>query len=75
MSHAVRRKRPVWTWPIIGLWRLVTAVANMTGILLALLLGFVLMVVGSIFCATIVGAVIGIPLFVVGFLLVIRGLY
>jgi hypothetical protein len=75
MSTVVKQRRPVWTWPIIGLWRLVTFVANLTGILLALFLGLVLMVVGSVFCATIFGAVVGIPLFVVGFLLVIRALY
>lgn len=70
-----RRKYPVWTWPVVGLWKLVTFVANLTGILLALVLGFVLMILGSILCATLIGAVIGVPVFVIGVLLVIRGLY
>ena len=76
MSQAIpRRRTPLLFWPIILLWRLVTCIANLTGILLAILLGVIFMIIGLAFCATFVGAIIGIPLFILGFLLLLRGLY
>ena len=65
----------VLSWPVVLLWRFVTFVANLTGILLALGLGIGLMMLGVLFTSTFFGAVLGIPLFVVGFLLVVRALY
>jgi len=50
-------------------------IANLTGILLAILLGIVFMIVGWFLISTIIGAFIGIPLFIFGLLLLIRGLY
>ena len=73
-THA-RRRTPILLWPIVLMWKLVTLLANMTGIIVALVLGLVLMMIGLFFCSTIVGAVIGIPVFILGFLLLIRGLY
>ena len=72
---AAPRKTPLIFWPFILSWRLVTWIANLTGIILALILGAVLMIVGWILIGTIIGAVIGIPLFIIGLLLFIRGLY
>ncbi len=71
----VRRHRPLLLWPVVLMWRLVTLFANLTGILLALVLGLVFMMIGLAFCSTIVGAIVGIPLFLFGFLLLLRGLY
>ncbi|MBI2434444.1 MAG: hypothetical protein HYV26_16425 [Candidatus Hydrogenedentes bacterium] len=71
----LRRRRPLLLWPLILLWRLVTALEKMIGIALLLLIGLVLMVAGLALCATFVGAILGIPLFLLGFLLVLRGLY
>jgi hypothetical protein len=50
-------------------------IANLTGILVAILLGLALMMVGWFLISTIFGAFIGIPLFIFGLLLLIRGLY
>ena len=69
------KRRPLFHWPVILMWRLATKVASLTGILLALGLGLLLMIVGMVFIQTFIGAIIGIPLFAFGFLLVIRGLY
>jgi len=41
----------------------------------AVLLGFVLLVVGLIVTLTVVGAIIGIPLMLFGILLMLRGLF
>lgn len=74
MSTAANRT-PILLWPLVGIWKLVTFFANAVGILVTLLLGFVFMVVGFVLTATILGAFIGVPLFIVGVLLFIRGLY
>ena len=80
MSHVTyvyreRRRTPLVLLPLVLLWRLVTGIAKLTGILVALVLGVALMVLGAVLTATVVGAVIGVPLFAVGFLLFLRGLY
>ena len=72
---AAANRTPILLWPLVGIWKLVTFFANAVGILVALLLGFVLMVAGFALTATILGAVVGVPLFIVGLLLFIRGLY
>jgi len=47
----------------------------MTGRLLAMILGIVLMLAGFLVSLTIIGAIVGIPLAIVGFLLFIRGIF
>ncbi len=77
MSHRTMRwKNMSWLlWPFIALWRLVTTILEMTGRFVALVLGLVFMLVGALISLTIVGAIVGIPLFIVGFLLVLRGIF
>lgn len=64
----------VW-WPFVALWRLVTFIFEAIGRLLAMLLGVALMFVGVLLSLTVIGAIIGIPLIVFGFLLMLRGLF
>ncbi len=71
----VKRKRSAVWWPLRGSWWLVTKVCNRTGILGGLILGLVSMAVGYFLTFSIIGAVIGIPAFVFGFLLTARALY
>ncbi len=66
---------PWYFLPFCFIWRLVTGIVEFTGRIVAVVLGFVLMIVGVIISATIVGLIIGIPLIVLGVLLVIRGLF
>jgi hypothetical protein len=61
-------------WPVWALWRFVALIVEMTGRLIAVLLGFVLIVVGALLCMTLIGAIVGIPLMVTGTMLVIRGI-
>jgi len=70
-----KRKIPLLLWPVVLLWRLATFVATLTGIVMALMLGFVLMVIGLALTSSLVGGVIGIPMFLFGLLLLVRGLY
>jgi len=62
-------------WPFEALWWLVTTILELTGRLIAVVLGAVLMVMGGLISATLVGAIIGIPLLFFGVLLVLRGLF
>ena len=62
-------------WPITSLWRLLATIVEMTGRFVAILLGIVLMAVGLVCNLTIVGAIVGIPFFLVGLLLLIRGVF
>lgn len=61
--------------PFVAIWRLVAAIVEITGRLMAVLLGVVLMIVGVVATVTIVGAIVGIPVFLFGLLLVFRGLF
>ena len=72
---AEQTKTPWLLWPFVALWRLVTWILAMTGQLVAILLGIVFMVVGVIATLTIIGAIIGVPMFLFGVLPVFRGLF
>lgn len=68
-------KTPIIFWPFVAVWNLVELILKMTGRLVAAILGLVLMIVGGILCITVVGAIVGIPLAVFGFALIIRGFF
>jgi hypothetical protein len=66
---------PCLLWPFAALWRLVTGVLKLTGRVLGVVVGFILLVAGVVISLTVIGAVVGIPLALVGFLLIIRSLF
>ncbi|MCL4368505.1 MAG: hypothetical protein M1337_05000 [Actinobacteria bacterium] len=66
---------PWYLWPFVGVWRLVATIVGLTGRLVAVLLGFILLVIGFVVTLTIVGAIIGLPLMLFGILLMLRGLF
>ncbi len=66
---------PLLVWPFWALWRLVTLIFELTGRFLVIVIGGVLMVVGVIISLTVIGAIVGVPLALFGFLLVLRGLF
>ncbi len=68
-------RTPWFWWPFVALWKLVAGIIEMTGRLVAAILGLVLMIVGVILTLTIIGAIVGIPLIIFGFLLIIRGFF
>ena len=69
------RSTPWYLWPFAVLWEFVTWILRLTGRVVAIVLGLVLMTVGVLISLTIIGAIIGLPLALVGFLLVLRGLF
>ena len=66
---------PVLLWPFYAVWRLLTLILSATGRLLAATVGLTLMIVGLLISATIVGTLIGVPLGLLGFLLLIRSVF
>ena len=75
MTDSEDRRGPWFLWPFYALWRLLTFILNATGSLVLAVLGIVLMVVGLLITLTVVGAPIGIPLAILGFLLLLRAVF
>ena len=69
------KKTPWYLWPFAAIWNLVAYIVMLTGRLLAVILGFVFIILGVILTVTVIGAIIGIPLGVIGVLMIIRGLW
>ncbi len=67
-------KEPWFLWPFIAIWNLLALVLNITGRVLAGVLGVVLMIVGIALTMMVAGAPVGIPFAVVGLLLIIRSI-
>ena len=66
---------PWYLWPFVAIWKLLAVIVEMTGRLVAMILGIVLMIVSVIVSLTIVGAIVGGPLAIVGLLLFLRGIF
>ena len=74
-ATAERRSVPWYLWPFWALWRLLTFIVELTGRLVAVVLGLVLMILGALVSLTVIGAVIGVPMLLICFLLVLRGIF
>lgn len=74
MAHATKHAHWFW-WPFIALWRLLATIVELTGRFIAIVLGLVLMLAGFLVSLTIIGAIVGIPLIIIGFMLAIRGIF
>ena len=75
MTTETKKHIPWYLWPFTALWKLLAVIVEMTGRFVAMVLGIVFIVVGVIVSLTIVGAIIGIPLAIVGLLLLLRGIF
>ncbi len=70
-----RHGAPWYLWPFVAIWRLLALIVEMTGRLVAMIIGIVLTIVGVIVSLTIVGAIVGVPLAIIGFLLFLKGIF
>jgi hypothetical protein len=75
MTTHTKAHIPWYLWPFAAIWKLLAVVVELTGRLVAMILGIVLMIVGVLVSLTIVGAIVGIPLAIVGLLLFIKGIF
>ena len=62
MTTHAKHHVPWYLWPFAAIWKLLAVIVELTGRLVAMILGFVLMIVGVIISLTVVGAIVGIPL-------------
>jgi hypothetical protein len=75
MAERAERPVPWWLWPFYAVWLLVSRILAVTGRLLCGVLGLVLLVLGVALTLSVVGAPLGVPFAVLGFLLVLRALF
>lgn len=75
MSLCLRQRVPWFLWPFAALLDLAAGLALLGGRIALVLVGLVAMVAGGVATATLVGAPIGVPLFVVGLMLAWRGIF
>lgn len=70
-----KRHIPWYLWPFAAIWKLLAVIVELTGRLVAMILGIVLMIVGGLVSLTIVGAIVGVPLAIIGLLLFLKGIF
>lgn len=75
MQKSDERKVPILLWPFYAVWRLLTFVLEVTSRLICAFIGLAFMAGGTALAISIVGAPIGIPLVLLGFLLLVRALF
>jgi hypothetical protein len=74
--HGMHRHGIPWyLWPFVALWRLLATIVGLTGRFVAMVLGLVFILVGVIVSLTVVGAIVGIPMALIGLLLFLKGLF
>lgn len=56
-------------------FKLVEYILKFTGRIMAVILGLVFLAIGIALSITIIGAVLGVPLAIIGFLMIIRGFF
>ena len=75
MSNLTDRTAHWILWPFRALWRLLTWILEVTGRLILGMLGFILVAVGILLSLSIIGAVVGVPMILLGFLMLLRAVF
>lgn len=75
MTTETKQPIPWFLWPFAAIWKLLAVIAEMTGRFLAMVLGLVFMLAGVLVSLTLIGAIVGIPLALIGLLLLLRGIF
>ena len=75
MKTQTKGHTPWYLWPFAALWKLLAVIVEMTGRFVAMVIGIVFIIVGVLISLTIVGALVGIPLAIIGLLLLLRGIF
>ena len=75
MSESNENRVPILLWPFYAVWRLLTFILKAIGRLLCAILGLAILIAGAAITMSVVGAPVGIPLAILGFLLLIRAIF
>jgi len=62
-------------WPFAMLWHLLATIVGLTGRFIAMILGIIFICIGVIISLTLIGAIIGIPMAIIGLLLFLKGIF
>ncbi len=69
------RGYPWILWPLVALWNLLAFILKLTGRLAGVMIGLALMIAGIVLCFTVIGLPVGLPLIILGFSLMLRGIF
>ena len=61
--------------PFYAIWLLIAFIIQLTGRVVGVVLALALMIAGIVASLTVVGAIVGIPLLIIGFLLLLRSIF
>ncbi len=75
MTTQTKKHIPWYLWPFAAIWKLLAVIVEMTGRFVAMVLGIVLILAGVLVSLTIIGAIVGVPLAIIGLLLLLRGIF
>jgi len=75
MNNSNPRPVSCLAWPFVALWGLLSTILNLTGRLVAGVLGLALMIVGIVLTVLVITSPIGIPLIAFGLLLIVRSIF
>ena len=59
MTTHEKHQAPWYLWPFVAIWKLLAVIVEMTGRLVAMIIGIVLMLVGVLVSLTVIGAIVG----------------
>ena len=69
------RKIPWILWPFYAIWRILTFILELTSRIIAAVIALALMAAGVSITLSVIGAPLGIPIAIFGFLLLVRALF
>ena len=75
MTEVEKSRVPWYLWPFKALWDLLAFILTLTGRLIGAVLGLALAIVGLVLTVLVISAPVGIPLMVLGGLLMIRSIF
>lgn len=65
----------ILAFPLMLIWRLTRLIVEAVGRLLAVVIVFVFLVVGTLLTLTGIGAIVGVPLLILGLALIVKGVF
>ena len=75
MTTTHKHHIPWYLWPFTALWQLLATIVGLTGRFVAMVLGLVFIIVGVLVSLTVVGAIVGVPMAIIGLLLFLKGMF
>lgn len=75
MTAHEKHQIPWYLWPFWIVWKFLATIVELVGRFTALVIGLVFILIGILLTITVIGSIIGIPLAIIGFLLLLKGIF